>query len=213
MSRSRSARLSNRNRYVTSVQRPTSTTQGPTGRKPWALSRSRPRRVMKSRYAPRRARGTRWISWMTNGAGSGNRGRLGARREPQEPALFPGQERVARLDELGERRVLREVPDGPLERRHVVVFPDRHVLVEVADRGSSTTRPSGPRPRGRGGARTARSAGCIPAPCRAGPGSATRRRRGGRPPPAEGPGGRRRVRRHRARSGPGGRTVLGRVEP
>ena len=27
------------------------------------------------------------------------------------------------------------MPDGPLEGRHVVVFPDRHMLVEVADQG------------------------------------------------------------------------------
>ena len=38
-------------------------------------------------------------------------------------------------DELGEGRVLRQELASPLEGRHVVVFPDRHVLVEVADQG------------------------------------------------------------------------------
>ena len=72
---------------------------------------------------------------MTNGAGSGEPWRSPHRRQPQEPALLAGQERVRRLDEPGERGVLRQEADRPLERRHVVVFPDRHVLVQVSDQG------------------------------------------------------------------------------
>ena len=63
----------------------------------------------------------------------GQRRAHGARGQTQESALLAGQERVACVDEPGKGRVFRQEPDGPLERRHVVVFPDRHMLVEVAD--------------------------------------------------------------------------------
>ena len=62
--------------------------------------------------------------------GQGREGAAG--RRPEEPALFAGQQRVAGRDEPGEGGVLRQDADCPLERRHVVVFPDRHVLVQVA---------------------------------------------------------------------------------
>ena len=65
----------------------------------------------------------------------GQVGRQGARREPEEPALLAGQERVAGRDEPGEGGVLRQRLNRALEGRHVVVFPDRHVLVQVADEG------------------------------------------------------------------------------
>ncbi len=69
------------------------------------------------------------------------RGRLGEARsrrafdQPQEPALLTDQERVARGDESGERRIPGQELTSPLEGRHVVVFPDRHLFVEIADHG------------------------------------------------------------------------------
>ena len=54
-------------------------------------------------------------------------------RQPQEPALLARQERVAGGHEPRERGVLRQEPDRPLEGGHVVVFPERHVLIQVSD--------------------------------------------------------------------------------
>ena len=66
------------------------------------------------------------------------RGRLGQGRTAapaaaQEPALLTGQERVGAATNRAKAGFFDRNWIGPLEGRHVVIFPDRHVLVKVAD--------------------------------------------------------------------------------
>jgi hypothetical protein len=65
----------------------------------------------------------------------GQRRSRAAQRQPDKAAFLSCQQRVAGRDKTGKRWVLREKLNRPLECGHVIVFPDRHMLVQVTDQG------------------------------------------------------------------------------
>ena len=53
--------------------------------------------------------------------------------QAEEAVLLAGKQRIAPGDERREFWLAAEDSDGTCESGHVVVFPDRHMLVEIAD--------------------------------------------------------------------------------